>query len=282
MKGGFMFKINEKQIDNWKLDYRCLPDQNNVDCGAMVLSFFGIPYRTARRLQLMANEQGELSIQNLVDALETLPQSEFENYPSSYDSDIKKIDTIDELESFAYSTIPRDYAVIVLGMRKELPFKEATTKGHFFIIFKDSEDSLYILDPQDSNLLSDPEFMGHYLSMFDDGFYIVLAKSAKGEFTKLNTLYKEPLPAKRIPEFSQEPLPMPKKSKRMNNNILDTKNTKMDLRQDGGKGKRKSRKIKKPTKKPTKKQTKKPTKKPRKSVKNKKSKMRKSVKKSKK
>ena len=39
MKGGFFFKINQAQIDNWRKDYRCPPDESMVDCGSNVLSF---------------------------------------------------------------------------------------------------------------------------------------------------------------------------------------------------------------------------------------------------
>lgn len=206
MKGGFFFKINQAQIDNWRKDYRCPPDESNVDCGANVLSFLGIPYNIARELQIMSHTQGALSLQQLRDALNLLPKDEFENAPNLEDVTSYDYDNIDSMMSFLTDNLPPEYAVIVLGLRKQSLF-EGATKGHFFIIFKDAENSLFILDPQTSIIYSDLEDIIQYLKEFDDQFMILIGRTQDGKFTKFNKLYKQ------YPSFMNFSIPKQRKSK---------------------------------------------------------------------
>lgn len=198
MKGGFFFKINQAQIDNWRKDYRCPPDESMVDCGANVLSFLGIPYDIARQLQLMSHDQGELTIAQLRDALNLLPKDEFENAPNLEDVTTYDYDNIDSMMSFLSNNLPPEHAVIVLGLRKEA-LVEGATRGHFFLIFKDANNSLFILDPQSSWVYTKHEYIIRYLEEFNDRFMILIGRTQDGKFTKFNKLYKQnPLSIKYI------------------------------------------------------------------------------------
>lgn len=190
MKGGFFFKINQAQIDNWRKDYRCPPDESNVDCGSNVLSFLGIPYDIARQLQLMSHDRGELTLDELTQALNLLPKDEFENAPNLEDVTIYEYENIDNMMTFLSNNLPPEYAVIVLGRRKEALF-EGATLGHFFLIFKDANNSLFILDPQTSFIHTTPETIIEYLQEFSDKFLILIGRTQDGKFTKFNKLYKQ-------------------------------------------------------------------------------------------
>jgi len=143
MKGGFFFKINPDQIDNWTEDYRCPPDESMVDCGAAVLSFLGIPYNISRELQKMSHVKGELTLEELIQALDLLPIDEFENVPNLEDVNVNEYENIDDMKQFLIDKLPKEYAVIVLGLRKKA-LVEGETKGHFFIIFKNIKNSLIV------------------------------------------------------------------------------------------------------------------------------------------
>lgn len=193
MKGGFFFKINQPQIDSWRKDYRCPPDESNVDCGANVLSFLGIPYYIARELQKISREQGQLTMQQLTQALNLLPKDEFENAPNLEDVTTYSFDNIGDMETFLIEYLPPEYAVIVLGLRKKALF-EGATRGHFFIIFKDVENSLFVLDPQTSIIYSNIETITQYLEEFNDTFHVLIGRTQDGKFTKFNKLYKQQIP----------------------------------------------------------------------------------------
>lgn len=206
MKGGFFFKINQDQIDNWRKDYRCPPDESGLDCGANVLSFLGIPYNIARELQTLSNQQGALSLQQLVEALNLLPKDEFENAPNLEDVTSYDYENIDDMFAFLFDNLPPKYAVIVLGVRKEALF-EGSTRGHFFIIFKDNNDSLFVLDPQSSMIYDNDEDIIQYLQEFNHNYRILIGQTRDGKFTKFNKLYKQtPLSMKKpTPKRLQKP-----------------------------------------------------------------------------
>ena len=202
MKGGFFFKINQKQFDNWRKDYRCPPDESNVDCGAMVLSFLGIPYDIAEKLQIMSHDKGQLTMPQLRDALNLLPYSEFENSPNIEDVTTYDYDNINDMMSFLTNYLPSEYAVIVLGIKKKASF-EGATRGHFFILYKNEFGNIYVLDPQQSILYTYPEEINNYLSKFDDGFFVLIGKTQDGKFSKFNNLYKQ-LPSNMLVRKSKE------------------------------------------------------------------------------
>ena len=81
MKGGFFFQINDKQIERWNtgMDTRVCPDGAGIDCGAMVLSFLGLPEDITYPLQKLAYDQGGLTLEQLVEALSQIPTKEFVN-----------------------------------------------------------------------------------------------------------------------------------------------------------------------------------------------------------
>ena len=228
MKGGFFFKINQKQIDNWGKDYRCIPDQSQIDCGAMVLSFLGIPFNLARELQKLSSEQGEITINDMLKAMNMLDSKEFENAPNIDSKLIKKMNSLQELEQFIRLNVPNKYSIIVLGRRKELPFEGASTRGHFFIMYKNQVGNIFILDPQNYQLLTEAKDIDKYLSNYDDGAYILVGKTNDGKFTKINTLYKEPISVNRR-RFTLESSLLPAKQSKFN----------------GGKKSKKSKKSKK-------------------------------------
>jgi len=256
MKGGFFFKINQAQIDNWRKDYRCPPDESNVDCGSNVLSFLGIPYDIARQLQLMSHERGELTSPQLRDALNLLPKDEFENAPNLEDAATYEFENIDDMTTFLFDNLPSEYAVIVLGLRKEALF-EGATKGHFFLIFKGANNSLFILDPQSSWVYTTPESMTEYLQQFNDKYLILIGRTQDGKFTKFNKLYKQnPLSIKYIKPKQRKSKPTLKRLQktpmrtRLNLKTLQRNRNRlksMSKRRIGGKN-RKTSKTRKPSK----------------------------------
>ncbi len=183
MKGGFLFKIIEEQFDNWKSDYRCPPDGSDIDCGAMVLSFLGVPYDISVELQTTSNKQGGLTPKQLILALNKLDKTDFESFTRLEDVYTKQFSNGKKLFQFVQNEIPPEYAAIVIGEGSE-------TIGHFFIIFKDSNNEIFILDPQASLFFSTTTAttIDEYLSTFDNGFYILLGKTC--ELSKFNNLYK--------------------------------------------------------------------------------------------
>jgi len=183
MKGGFLFKIIEEQFDNWKSDYRCPPDGSDIDCGAMVLSFLGVPYDISVELQTTSNKQGGLTPKQLILALNKLDKTDFESFTRLEDVYTKQFSNGKKLFQFVQNEIPPEYAAIVIG-------EGSKTIGHFFIIFKDSDDEIFILDPQASLFFSmtTATTIDEYLSTFDNGFYILLGKTC--ELSKFNNLYK--------------------------------------------------------------------------------------------
>ena len=181
MKGGFMFKINDKQIERWNIgrDTRVCPDGGGVDCGAMILSFLGLPPQISEILQRQANYQEGLSPEQLIAGLNELPKEEFTNVPT--DIYPFNFDNIPNLVEFLYNNLPKSHAIIALCRRSE-------GLGHFILFAKDKRNQLYIIDPQNDLIINENEkVMVEYLGNFQD-IVLILAKGCG--YTRLD-LYKD-------------------------------------------------------------------------------------------
>ena len=149
----------------------------------MVLSFLGVPYDISVELQTTSNKQGGLTPEQLILALNKLDKTDFESFTRLEDVYTKQFSNGKKLFQFVQNEIPPEYAAIVIG-------EGSKTIGHFFIIFKDSNNEIFILDPQASLFFSmtTATTIDEYLSTFDNGFYILLGKTC--QLSKFNNLYK--------------------------------------------------------------------------------------------
>ena len=185
MKGGFMFKINDNQVINWNAgrDRRVCPDGRGVDCGAMILSFLGLPPQISEILQQQANYQVGLSIDQLIDGLNQLPEEEFTNVPtniSPFTIDVSS--EIETLQQFLIVNLPKSHAIIALCRRSE-------GLGHFILFAKDKRNQLYIIDPQNDAIINDKSMVEEYL--IGNGFQDIILIFAEGcGYTRLD-LYKD-------------------------------------------------------------------------------------------
>ena len=233
MKGGFFFEINDKQIERWNtgIDTRVCPDGAGVDCGAMVLSFLGLPKDIAYPLQTLANQQGGLTLEQLVEALSQIQTKEFVNLPDYNSIYTPNFDNIPDLVDFLFHNLPNSHGVISFGQRA------GGNIGHFIILARDSIGLLYMIDPQNDLIVSGDEIVAR-IQMYEFT-NIKLLISSGCDFTRLN-LYKDGRNFQKIfgPSLKRSVFAGKKKNKKNNKNKKTKKQKKRNSSRKGKKSKK--------------------------------------------